>query len=298
MELQNLKTFMTIAKLGSFSKAAELLDYAQSSVSAQIKALENELGTRLFERLGREIYLTEEGKRLMVYAEQLLRLEEETRESISGNTIPKGTLTIGAPESLSIYRLPALLQEYRKRYPQVKLILKLGSCHDIRGWIRKNIVDLGFIIDTPSTENDLVVHCLTRETMTLFSGINHPLTQKTLLLAEDLAGEDLILVEEDACCYRMIFETQLTSAGVQPSSIQEFGSVETIKKCVSSGLGISILPQIAVEDEINQGLLKRLAWQNFDFNIFTQMLYRKDKWLSPALTVMIGLVKETFQVNQ
>jgi Transcriptional regulator len=99
MELQQLKTFTTIAKLGSFTKTAELLDYAQSSISAQIRSLEDELGTKLFERLGREVCLTEEGKRLLIYSEQLSKLAEEAKASLMDNNIPQGTLTIEAPES-------------------------------------------------------------------------------------------------------------------------------------------------------------------------------------------------------
>lgn len=292
LELHHLRTFLTIARVGSFNKAAVILDYAQSSVSGQIKSLEDELGTKLFERFGREVCLTEEGKRLLVYAEQLLKLADETKESICGDNIPKGTVTIGAPESLSIFRLPNILQDYRKRYPQVKLILKLGSCRDIYGWLKTNLIDLAFLLDTPTETSEFIIESLIHEPITLIASLQHPLSQKKKILSMDLAGQDLVLVEENGCCYRMIFETMLAEAGVQAASIQEFGSVETIKRWVISGLGISILPLITVEKEIETGLLKSLKWDASDFNIYTQMLYRKDKWLSPALKAMIELVKE------
>ncbi len=131
MELHQLKTFTIIAKVNSFTKAAEELDYAQSSISAQIHSLENELETKLFERIGREVSLTETGKRLMAYAEQILKLTDEAKISIGGDVLPQGVLNIGAPESLSIFKLPALLQAYKERFPKVKLVLKLGKCSDI-----------------------------------------------------------------------------------------------------------------------------------------------------------------------
>ncbi|HEX2952718.1 MAG TPA: LysR family transcriptional regulator [Bacillota bacterium] len=291
MELNQLKTFITIAKAGSFTKAAEVLDYAQSSVSGQIKALEDEFETRLFERLGREVTLTEDGRRLLDHAEQLLKLAEETRESVSSRSVPKGTLVIGAPESICIFRLPPLLQEYRKRYPNVKLVLKQGSCGDTYSWLQKNLIDLAFLLDTPIDISAFVIRPLTKEPTTVIASVNHPLLAKGTVESRDFAGEDLILIEEDGC-YRRAFENQLAESGVQPGSVQEFGSVELIKKCVASGLGISILPQIAVKKEIADGELADLHWRAQDFNIYTQMLYRKDKWLSPALSAMIELAKE------
>ncbi len=292
MEFQHLKTFVTIARVGSFTKAAEELDYAQSSISAQMKALEEELETKLFERLGGEISLTEDGKRLLINAEQLLRLAEATKESITGTSIPKGALTIGAPESLCVFRLPALLQKYRQRFPKVKLILKLGSCKDIYGWVRKNLIDVAFLLDTPVSDEDLISRSLTKETMVLIAWKGHPLARKNHCEAQDIQEESLILMEENGCCYRVIFEAQLAAAGVKLESILEFGSIEAIKKCVASGLGISILPRIAVEQELTSGLLADLHWNCLHDNIHTQMIYHKDKWISPALAAFMQLAEE------
>lgn len=292
MELQQLKTFVTIAKVGSFTKAAGLLDYAQSSVSAQVHSLEEELETKLFERMGREVCLTESGERLLVYAEQLLKLAEEAKESITGTTVPKGTLTIGAPESLCIFRLPAVLQEYRRRFPKVKLILKLGICTDIYSWLQKNIIDIGFVLNTPVNTSDFITENLSHESLTLVAANDHHLTHKKYCEPQDIQGENLILIAEKECCYRMIFESQLAEAGVQPGSVLELGSVETTKKCVISGLGISMLPRMTVEQELTTGQLVNLYWNGPDFNIHSQMIHHKDKWLSPSLSAIKQLARE------
>ncbi len=295
MELQQLKTFVTIARVGNFTKAAELLDYAQSSVSAQIKALETDLQTRLFERLGREVCLTEDGLRLLDYAEQLLKLAEETRESVSGNIIPKGTLTIGAPETLCIYRLPAIFEEYRRRYPLVKLVLKLGSCQEITEWLQKNLIDLAFFLGTPLQNSNCIIERLSEEPIVMIAGKAHPLIESNPIASSDLKNADFLLMEEEGCCYRVLLEQQLSQSGVQLKSVQELGSVEMIKKCVISNLGISILPRISVVKELQDGLLYDLHWDCPEPNIFTQMLHRKDKWLSPALSAMIQLTKIVFE---
>jgi len=292
LELQQLKTFMAVAEVNSFTKAAQLLDYAQSSISAQVRSLEDELGIKLFERIGRGICPTQEGKRLLIYAKQLIDLAAEAKESLMGDNLPQGTLTIGAPESLSIFKLPALLQAYKESYPKVKLILKLGKCCDIYGWIRDNTVDIGFMLSPPISAGDINMEKLSHEVMTLVASRSHPLANKGTCAPENLMGEDLIQIEEPDCCYRLIFEAQLREAGIQPGSVFEFGSVETTKKCVMSGLGISMLPQMTVEQEIAAGQLEDLGWTGSDFNIYTQMIYHKGKWLSPALTALIQLSRE------
>lgn len=295
MEFQQLKTFLTIVNVGSFTKAADVLGYAQSSVSGQIRSLEDDFGVKLFERLGKEVALTEEGKQLVIYADQLLKIAEEAKDTIAGKMTPKGTLVIGTPESLSTFRLPAILQAYRNSFPQVKLVIKLGSCQDIYGWLKKSLIDIAFLLDRPINAPGLCAEILTHEPVTLVASPHHPLAFLERCMPSDLVGEDFLLTDEDSCCYRSCFELQLAEAGVQPEVIQEFGSIETIKRCVMSGLGITILPAIAVEQEIMDGKLKDLHWDCSEFNLFTQMVYRKGKWLTPALTALIQTASDIYR---
>jgi len=290
MELQQLKTFSTIAKTQSFTKASELLDYAQSSISAQIQRLEDELDTKLFERLGRRVFLTKEGQRFLEYAEKILILAKEAKETVSGTDVPKGTLIIGAPESICVYRLPSVLQEYKKRYPGVEIILKLGTCQEIFNWIRSNIIDIAVLMDEQIKADDLIIEPLREESMILISGENHFLADKGQTKPHNLQNQQLIMIEKD-CCYRCQFDAQLTKANIQIASTLEIGSVETIKKCVISGLGVSLLPQMTVKQELAAGVLRDLHWKDSDFNIFTLMIFHKDKWLSPAIKAFIELTR-------
>ncbi len=283
--------FRSVARVGSFTKAAEMLDYAQSSITAQVQSLEEELGNRLFERLGRKVVLTKEGEKLLTYADQILKLSAEAREVISGSAAPRGTLSIGAPESLCVYRLPELLQNYRKLYPAVEIVLKIGTCIDFINWLRNNEIDVAFFLEREINIQDLIVKILFDEPLVMLAGAGHTLTRKDQVGLEDLHGEYLILTER-GCSYRAVFEAMMNEAGVQPSSTLEFGSVEAIKKCVISGLGITLLPRVAVEVELAGGQLIDINWSGPDFNMATRIAYHKDKWISPALQALLDMTGE------
>lgn len=297
MELRQLKTFSTVAKALSFTRAAELLDYAQSSVTAQIRSLEDELGTKLFERLGRRVTLTKEGEQLLLYADQILKLAREAKEVVSGSASPRGTLSIGAVESLCVFRLPTLLQEYRKSCPDVEIILKLGTCTDFHGWLRKNIIDVAFSLDRALAETDLKSQTLLSEPMVVVARTGHHLAEKDYINPADIEGECLILTES-GCSYREVFENVLTETGVQPGSILEFGSVEAIKQCVISGLGVTLLPLVAVKKELLAGQLVNLNWSGPDLDISMQLVHHKDKWISPALRLLLDTAPKVFKCSE
>lgn len=290
VEIRQLKAFATAARLSGFGRAAELLGYAQSSVSAQIQSLEQELGTILFERLGRRVTLTDDGARLLVYAEQILKLETEARAAASGSRVPRGTLTIGAAESLCVSRLPPLFQEYRRRYPDVELILKMGTRPDSTQGLIDNILDVAFIIDRELTVPLLVSEALIKEPMVLVTAPGHPITQKAPLWPPDLQGESLILTEPG--CYRDVLDRILAEAGIQPGPLLEFGSIEAIKQLIIRGMGTTLLPRIVVEREIAAGQLADLGWEGPEFRITTQIVRHKDKWLSPAQQALWKLARE------
>ncbi|WP_378956229.1 LysR family transcriptional regulator [Pelosinus sp. sgz500959] len=291
MEFRQLQAFCTVANTLSFTRAANMLGYAQSSITNQIQLLENELDTKLFERLGKSIALTTEGECFLTYAKQILHLSLEGKEAVSGSTSPKGSITIGAPESLCVLRLPLLLQEYRKRYPHVKISLKTGTCSEFDYWLRTHLIDIAFFLQPEASHPELITHTLFRDPMVIAASADHPLITKGSIQPTDLHGETLIL-SESGCSYRVILENMLATAGVYPASILEFSSVSAMKQCAISGLGITLLPQLAVTAEIATGQLVNLNWVGPDFNISAQVAYHKDKWLSPALAAFFKLTTE------
>lgn len=297
MELRQLKTFITIAKLLSFTKAAEELGYAQSSVTSQIQTLEEEFGTVLFERLGRQIKLTKDGEYLLSYAAKIVKLSAEAKDLLSSSPVPKGTLTIGTAESLCIHRLPEVFKTFRANYPYVEINLNFDALSNYRELLRKNMIDIAFFLDVPCREKDLTTHVLFKESMSVIAAPNHPFTKKSKITPYDLNGAALILTAE-GCTYRKIFESILTQAGTKPSSVMGVNSNEVIKKFVGDGWGIGFLPQIVVQQELLRHQLIELPWVGPSFGIHAQLIYHKDKWLSPALQAFINLTLETLRQKE
>ncbi|WP_238885361.1 LysR family transcriptional regulator [Clostridium sp. YIM B02551] len=291
MDLKQLKSFVTICKLQSFTGAADELGYAQSTITTQIKLLENELEVKLFERIGKNISLTHQGKKLLPYAKQMLKMSAEIKDVITNDSVPSGVLTIGAAESLCVLRLPEILKKYRSLYPKVEISLKFGSCSEFRHFLRDNIIDVAFSLGTKIEGSDFVTEIVSSEEMLLLTAPGHKLINKKNVYPKDIENEQLILTEV-GCSYRAVFENMLGSYNIKPNLILETGSVQAIKQFTMSGLGISLLPRVAVEEELAQGRLVKLNWAINDFGIVSQVIYHKDKWVSPALKAFLELSKE------
>ncbi len=292
MELRQIKTFRAVATTLSFTRAAEALDYAQSSVTAQVQALEEELRVPLFERLGKRVILTEAGQRLLVYADKMLKLAQEAREAVASDVEPQGALTVGAPESLCVYRLPPVLQQFRVRFPRVRLVFRpVVATAEMYRALHDGRMDVCFLLENAVADDALTGERLVAEPLRILAHPEHPLARRTRVAPGDLEGEPLLLTEP-GCSYRVPFERALAAAGCCPGSVMEFGSVEAIKQCVIAGMGIAILPEVAIAAEIAQGRLAALDWVGPVCSIGTQMVWHKDKWLSPALRAFLDVARE------
>lgn len=293
MELKYFYTFRAVAKELNFTKAAHVLNYSQSSVSAHIQALEEEFGVPLFERLGKNVVLTDAGRRMKLGAEKLINFYEDLKNSIPGGEEPSGTLTIGAHESQCAYRLTPVLSKFRSLYPQVQLIFRpIVSDEHIQVLIREGLLDAAFLLSPHRDSQDLIIEPLIKERILVISNPDHRLARMSIILPADL-NDETILTTEQGCNYRQIFEQMLSSNGVHMGTKIEFSSIEAIKQCVIAGLGIAVLPEMTVEKEIKQGTIAVLPWGGQSFPIATQLAWHKDKWISPALKSFIEIVKNT-----
>ena len=307
MELRQVETFRAVAEELSFSRAAARLGYVQSSVSAQVIALERELGVPLFDRLGRRIALTDAGEVMFAYSGKLLALAEQTREAVVdagvGSGEVTGSLTVSAPETLLTYRLPKLLALFHERHPKVRLSVRPSAIGRLVGSARKAVeegrVDIAFVLDAPlggqGCRAGLAVETLIGEEVSVIAPTSHPLASASTVLPQGLRGETVLLPEapESGCAYRGQFERQLGSAGVVPPETMEFQSIEAIKQCVAANMGVSVLPSVAVGAELKAGTLAALQWGE-PFEVLTQMSWHEDRWKSPALRAFLEVAREVF----
>lgn len=294
MDMKQLNTFMMVSNLLNFTKAAERLGYAQSSVTAQIQQLENELGVLLFERIGKKVMLTDSGRRLTPYATQILQLSDNMRDAVSNSAIPTGSLAIGTAESLSIYRLPAIIQEFRRLYPEVDIELKLLNCLESLPCLINGAIDIAFIIGNRVEAKYVQETLELKEHIQVLACPNHPLTMKKRLAPEDFEKEALLLTGRD-CSYRGAFMKRMADANVVSRIVLETDSIQVIKQAAMSGLGICVLPEVSVLQEVSEGRLIPLKFDTRDFKIVSQLLYHKDKWISPALSEFIRLSKQILE---
>lgn len=297
MELRNLSTFLAVAKTMSFSQAALALDYAQSTVTAQIQSLEEELGVLLFDRLGRHIALTEAGRRLVFHAQKFTDLEQEVRADLAADHEPAGVLTVGAPESICTYRLPPVLRQYRSEFPRVQMIFRPFTFPELGTGVRDGSVDIAFVFQDSVQSNVLNVSRIADEQLVLIAAPEHYLTRVPQVHPLHIEGQTILFTER-SCTYRQLFERILNKAGVCAGTDMEFNSIEAIKQCAIAGMGIALLPEIAVTREIARGELVTLPWYKPELCISTLMVWHKEKWLSPAMKAFIKLVHDIFPAAQ
>lgn len=295
MELRHLITFRTVARLRGFRRAAEALGYVQANVTAHIHALEAELGVQLFDRLGRHIALTDAGKQLLGYADQLITISQEAQAAITHRDGMKGSLTISASETLCIYRLPPLLRQFQEHFPQVKLVYRPLPYPELRRSVSEGIIDLAFVMEPPLRPSGVIVEELCPEPILLLVAPDHPLAQVTMVQPADLETETLLL-NEVGCSYRGIFEQHLAAAGIVPQTILEFSSIEAIKQCTMLGMGVAVLPAVAVTTELAQNRLVAMPWTGGEFAIRMQMLWHKEKWISPAMQAFLDTFRAALRM--
>lgn len=294
MDLRQLTTFREVARQLSFTRAAARLNYVQSNVTAQIQALEEELGVPLFDRLGKQVLLTNAGRNLLEYAERLLSLAAEAHSVVSSGKTPQGTLKISSSETFCVHRLPALLRAFRSAYPEVHLIYCPYRVSELGRLVREGAIDVAFTFDEVERLEGPGNELLSYEPVWLLTAPDHPLALLETVSPADLMGADLLLTEKD-CCYRTVFERILSRAGIVAGTMMEFSNQEAVKQCVMTGLGVTVMPALAAHSEVEQGRLCSLPWAGPPLALTTRLLWNEQKWRSPALDAFLAMARSMFK---
>ncbi|MGO4791672.1 LysR family transcriptional regulator [Paenibacillus sp. 2KB_20] len=288
MELIYLQTFREVAIRQSFTKAANELGYAQSSVTTQIQKLEKEYGVKLFERYGRGLRLTKSGEELFKYAVQMLDLFQQSKEKLTKQG--GGTLSIGTIDSLAAYFLPSVIHQLKQRHEDLVIRIQPDREDSIISKVREGEYDLGLILDRKPEDSSLNWIAIREEPLLLIAHPNHPLLVKPVIELEHLADAEWIM-PEDSCNYRMMLEKVLRASGVPMRIGLELGNPEAIKRYVMSGTGISLLPKMVAEEEIKRGELAILPFAHSDIRLDIQLVIHPKKWFSQSLKDAIDMLK-------
>ncbi|MBY2475334.1 LysR family transcriptional regulator [Clostridioides difficile] len=293
MELKHLNTFLTLSKIKNFTRTAEYLNYAQSNITAHIQQLEKELDVHLFERIGKSVELTREGEKLVPYAEKMLLLSSDIKKMYKEKD-NYGRIVIGASESICIFKLPEIIKVYKEKYPDVDLFIKTLDSSDFVPLLADNTIDIAFILDLPINNKSTISVLKNEEPICVLSVPESDLALKEKVYIQDFQNVPFILTGK-SCCYRSLFEKELSESSIVPKIVLETGSIQVIKQTVLSGLGLCLLPELAVEKELKKHELVKIPYTT-NYNVFSQLIYHKDKWLSKNLCDFISIVKKTYGI--
>jgi DNA-binding transcriptional LysR family regulator len=298
MELRHLNTFRTVAAELSFTRAAAQLGYVQSAVTSHIKALEDELGVRLFDRLGRRIMLTHAGSQLLGYADKILQLANEATAVISQADEPTGPVIVSAPEMVCAYRLPPVIRELHRRHPGIRLLFRANTSGALDSSLRHALangdIDAAFVLEENLASTDsLSVEHLTSEPLVVVAARQHPLAQAPAIGPADLDGVPVLLTDKE-CVYRRVFERALYSVGARPAIAGEFISGETVKCCVEVGSMIGVLAYISVAAELDTGRLVALPWNGPPLTLSSYLVAHQQRSISPAHAALRAAAREFY----
>lgn len=288
MEIRNIKTFIKITEVGSFSKAAEELSYAQSTVTTQIAALEKELGIQLFDRSGKRIQLSVDGKDFLQYGLRLMDIEQEIQSHFSNDATPKGLLRIGMLESIADCAGTSIISNYLKKYPEVFLDVKIATTLDLINYLEHNSVDCILTLDYPVVSHILEVNWSQNMPVSFFCSINHPFTRKKTVTLKDIMSQRLLLTESKRN-YRAALENIAAERGLFPKCSLEIGSTQILINTIQNGNDICLLPNYNLEGPIANKEIYPLRVSDFELNMLMQLVCYKDKWISPSLRAFMDI---------
>lgn len=296
MELRNIISFLKVNELSSFSKAAEALGYTQSNISAHINQLEKELQHPLFDRFGKNIYLTEYGRSFLPYALEIMNSVEQAKLAICDECSGAREIRIGILESLCITYMPGLVIDFHQNFPNINVIIKIGTFHELSEMLNNNQIDLLWTFDHRISSAAWVKALEREEPICVITSPTHPLQKQSPCGIASLHDSNFIFTEQ-TCSYRTSFETVLKANHIVYNIFMEIGNTEIIKKFVHSGLCLSILPKFAIQKEAEEDSIRILPIDDFYLSMYSQIFYHKDKYLTPGMVQFLALLNKYFQVT-
>lgn len=291
MELREIITFLEVARQNSFSKAAGQLGYSQAAVTIQIRQLEQELNVRLFDRIGKQTTMTYQGKVFYEYAAEIVRGLELAKQAMTKAGNLNGELSIGTVESVCASIFPDLLQKFHCLHPQVKIRIMIDTPEKLLDKMDRNELDLVYLLDRQIYDTAWRKALEEAETVSFIVSAEHELGKKKSVKLEEVIGEPFLLTEKDVS-YRLMLDQFLAAQGKEIVPFLEIGNTDSIiRQLVNNKEGVTFLPEFTVRSEIEKGKLRRVSVKDFHMQVWRQILYHKDKWMTREMEEFIQMAR-------
>lgn len=302
MEIRHLRAFQAVARTLNVTRAAAELNYAQSSVTEQVQALEAELGTALFDRSGRRIRLTLAGEELVGYADRMLSLLNEARVAVTDHAgQPYGELSVRGLETLCAHRLPPVLARFAADHPRVRVTVGQGNRGELYGAVRRGEIDLAFTFGAAPPDPELASEGLGTERLVVIAPVGHRLASMDRLAVADLRAEPF-LVTEVGCGFREMFDQILGPRALdgpdRPMIAAEVTSLAALCGCVASGMGCALLPEMAVRGHVQRGELVARHLTGSGFQTAVTMTWLRRRQHRPGVAAFLATARATFRETE
>lgn len=296
MDLRRLEIFAKVAELGSFSRAADSLFLTQPTVSEHIRALEDDLGVPLLDRLGRGAAPTRAGQLFLGYAQRILALAREARQAIDHfQGRMSGELVVGGSTIPGEYLLPALIGTFKSKYPEISVTLLIGDTRQVSEWVEEARAEVG-VVGAKPTSRGLDSRELMTDELVVVVPANHPWSQRDAITVAELRGEPMVMRERGSGS-REAIERALESIGLDLAALRvtgEMGSTQAIKQGVRAGVGIALISQRAVEDECRAHLLHCVKVRDLTVARGFHLILHRDRSRSPLAVAFLEFIESAF----
>ncbi len=282
MDIKNLITFIHVAELNSFTRAAEKLGFSQSTVSFQIRQLETELKSQLFERINHTVVLTEKGREVLEYAHQISKLTQEMKEQIQGEGIVHGHIRLAMADSLCGSFLGENFHMFRERYPGITLKVITAGTEEMFRLLNHNEADAILTLDNHIYNTEYVIVREEKVGVHFVAKPGNLLCRPGRVAVKELLNQPFLLTEK-GMSYRRLMDEKLAGMSLEIQPVLELGDADLICSLVEQGAGLSFLPDYVTEKSVRAGRMAYINVEGFEIEIWKQLLYHRDKWVSPQM---------------
>ncbi|GAB3055750.1 selenium metabolism-associated LysR family transcriptional regulator [Virgibacillus ainsalahensis] len=300
MNYERLKTFIAVAEKSSFSEAAKILFVTQPTITSQIKALEKEMGTKLFERTTKKVEMTQSARILLKYAREIVQMNDAARKEITHmESQSYGDLRMGCSLTIGEYILPQFLKQFKETYPLIQLQVNIENSHSILESIKAQFIDIG-LIERPIQDHQLCVEPFLKDELVLIAAPDYFSSDDSHITLEQVQESPLIFREEGSGT-RSVVNDYLRKAELTRDDLQivmELGSTEAIKAAVESGLGVSFISKNAIKKEQKLGLLKAYSITNLKMKRDFYIAYRKNHVLKSTTELFLDTLRSIMKERE